>query len=77
MALLVNVLVLAYFDKTKAITVQCDSSQGGIGAVLLWDGRPGEYASRARTEQDSNAQTEKELRAIVFAMERLHTMRYI
>ena len=77
-ALLVNAPVLAYFDAAKPTLVQCDASQGGIGAVLLQDGRPVEYASRAmtRTEQDSYAQIEKELLAIVFGMERFHTYVY-
>jgi hypothetical protein len=77
-ALLVNAPVLAFFDAAKPTLVQCDASQGGIGAVLLQDGRPVEYASRAMTriEQDSYAQIEKELLAIVFGMERFHTYVY-
>jgi len=66
-ALLVNAGVLVYFDAAKQIVVQCDASQGGIGVVLLQDGRPVEYASRAMTPtaQNSYAQIEKELLAIV------------
>jgi len=77
-SMLVTAPVLAYFDTAKPIVVQCDASQGGIGAVLLQDGRPVEYASRAmtRTEQDSYAQIEKELLAIVFALQRFHTYVY-
>ena len=77
-ALLVNAPVLAYYNPAQPLTVQSDASQGGIGAVLLQNGRPIEYASRAmtRTEQNSYAQIEKELLAIVFAMERFHTYVY-
>ena len=32
--------VLAYFDPSKPITVQADSSSFALGAVLLCDGRP-------------------------------------
>ena len=39
--------VLRYYDVNKPITVQCDASQSGLGAVLLQDGQPVCYASRA------------------------------
>ena len=47
--MLSNSPILAYFDQAKEITIQCDSSSGGMGAVLLQDGRPVCYASRALT----------------------------
>ena len=76
-SLLVNAPVLTYFDAAKPIKVQCDASQAGIGAVLIQDGRPVEYASRAMTPTEQNyAQIEKELLAIVFGMERFHTYVY-
>ena len=63
--------VLAYYDVTQAITIQCDASQSGLGAVLLQEGKPVCYASRALTHTEENyAQIEKELLAIVFACER-------
>ena len=73
-SLLVNAPVLAYFDASKPLTVQSDASSGGLGAVLLQDHRPVEYASRAMTPTEMNyAQIEKELLGVVFAMERFHT----
>mgnify|MGYP000483020061 CR=1 FL=1 len=54
---------LAYFDVSKEVVIQVDSSKHGIGAVLLQEGRPVEYASRAltRTASERNwAQIEKE-----------------
>ena len=60
--------VLQYYDVTKPVTVQCDASQGRLGAVIMRDGKPVEYASRvlSRVERDSYAQIKKELLAIVF-----------
>ena len=37
--------VLRYYDVSKPITVQCDTSQSGLGAVLLQEGQPVYYAS--------------------------------
>ena len=69
--------VLRYYDVSKPAVVQCDSSQSGLGAVLLIEGRPVQYASRAMTGTEQQyAQIEKELLAIVFAMERFHTYVY-
>lgn len=69
---------LAYFDPKAEVTVQADASQYGLGAVILCNGRPVEYASRALTSTEANAyaQIEKELLALVFAMERFHFMVY-
>jgi hypothetical protein len=69
---------LAYFDPKAEVTVQADASQYGLGAVILCNGRPVEYASRALTSTEANAyaQIEKELLAVVFAMERFHFMVY-
>ena len=63
--------VLAFFDPEKEVTIQCDASQDGLGAVLTQEGKPIHYASRAMTKAEKNyAQVEKELLAIVFACER-------
>ena len=75
--MLTNAPVLAYFDPTKNITVQCDASQSGLGAVLLVDGKPVEYVARSMTSaEQSYAQIEKELLSCCFALERLHTYVY-
>ena len=69
---------LAYFDPNSEITVQADASQYGLGAVILCNGRPVEYASRALTSTEANgyAQIEKELLGLCYAMERFHSMTY-
>eukprot|EP00118_Oscarella_pearsei_P024008 m.295954 g.295954 ORF g.295954 m.295954 type:complete len:135 (+) comp40761_c0_seq6:1654-2058(+) len=64
--------VLAYFDPTKEVTLQCDASQHGLGVAMLQEGRPVYYASKALTNAERNySQIEKELLAIVFACDRL------
>ena len=53
--------------------LKCDASQRGLEAALLQEGKPIAYASRAMTNTEANyAQIEKELSAIVFAMEKFH-----
>jgi hypothetical protein len=62
--------VLKFFDVTKEVTIECDSSDVGLGAVLLQEGHPIAYASRALTSTERNyAQIEKECLAIVYATE--------
>ena len=68
-----TLLVLAYFDKAKEHTIQCDASKKGLGAVLLQDSKPGMYMSRALTETEQRySNIERELLAIVIALERLN-----
>ena len=70
--LIIQTTVLRYFDVNKEVTIECDSSDVGLGAVLTQDGYPVAYASRALTQTERNyAQIEKECFAIVFAAERL------
>ena len=65
--------VLSYYDPSNELTIQCDASQSGLGAALLQNGRPIEYASRALTETETRyAQIEKEMLAIVFSLERFN-----
>ena len=69
--------VLAYFDSSKEVKLQVDSSQDGVGAVLLQDGRPVEYASRSLTDSQRNwAQIEKELLSVCFGLERFDQYTY-
>ncbi|XP_060077956.1 uncharacterized protein LOC132557483 [Ylistrum balloti] len=69
--------VLAYFDANKEVVVQVDSSQHGIGAVLVQCGQPIEFASRSLTTSERNwAQIEKEALAILFGLERFDQYTY-
>lgn len=65
--------VLAYYNPAEELTVQCDASGTGLGASLLQNDHPIAYASRALTDTESRyASIEKEMLAVVFAMERFH-----
>ena len=65
--------VLAYFDPTKELSIQCDASGQGLGAALLQEGQPLAYASRALSDTETRYATiEKEMLAIVFALEKWH-----
>ena len=65
--------VFTYFDNTRKHTIQCDASKKGLGAVLLQESKPVMYMSRALTETEQRySNIERELLAIVFALERLN-----
>lgn len=69
--------VLAYYDPTKELVLQCDSSETGLGAALLQGGRPVAYASKALNgTQQRYAQIEKETMAILFGLEKFRQMTY-
>jgi len=69
--------VLAYFDVRKPVTITCDASQSGLGALLLQDNKLIAHASRALTDPETRyAQIEKELPAVVFTFTRFHQYVY-
>jgi len=45
---------LKYFDVTKPVNLQVDASKSGLGAVLLQQGRPVAYGSRAMISAEIN-----------------------
>ncbi|RVE44459.1 hypothetical protein evm_010863 [Chilo suppressalis] len=68
---------LILWGKIKPFTMKycksVDASSNGVGAVLLQDGYPIAYASKAFTDtQKAWAQIEKEMNAIVYACEKFH-----
>ena len=65
--------LLSYYNPGHLLEVQCDASQKDFGAALLQQGKPIAYISRALTLTEQRyAQMEKEMLAIVFALERFH-----
>ena len=75
--LLVNSQFIAYFNVEKPVTIQIDGCKDGLGAVLMQEGKPVSYASRAMKEaQKRYAMIEKELLAVVFGCERFHQYIY-
>ncbi|KAL5473802.1 hypothetical protein EMCRGX_G028358 [Ephydatia muelleri] len=69
--------VLAFYDVKQPVTVSCDVSQTGLGAVLLQQERPVAYISRALSDTEQRyAQIEKELLAVVFAFEKFNQYVY-
>jgi hypothetical protein len=68
---------LQYYTLKKPVTISCDASQAGLGCVLLQDGLPVSYGSKALTTAEyAYAQIEKEMLAIVFALKKFHTYVY-
>ena len=55
--------VLQYFDVNKPTVMQCDAALSGLGACILQNCKPVEYASQSltATERDTYAQIEKEM----------------
>ncbi|KAL6471870.1 hypothetical protein MHYP_G00205200 [Metynnis hypsauchen] len=69
--------VLKYYDPEEDFTLQCDSSETGLGAALMQAGQPIAYGSRALTPTERGyAQIEKECLAILFGMEKFHQYTY-
>lgn len=69
--------VLALYSESVPIVVSVDASSVALGAVLLQDGRPVEFASLTLTDtQTRYAHIEKEMLAIVFGIERFRQYIY-
>ncbi|KAK3739351.1 hypothetical protein RRG08_041671 [Elysia crispata] len=70
-------MTLSYYDPKKATILEVDISMTGIGAALIQDGKPIAFASKSMTDTESRyANIERELLAVVFALERFHTYIY-
>ena len=66
-------ITLTHYDPCKPVIIETDASLKGLGAVLIQDGRPVRFLSKALTSAERDyANIERELLAVVFACERLH-----
>ncbi|CAC5372727.1 unnamed protein product [Mytilus coruscus] len=69
--------VLSFYDVSKPVTVSCDASQCGLGAMLIQDNKPVAYASRSLTDAESRyANIERELLGVLFGLERFNDYTY-
>ena len=69
--LLITAPVLSFYDEKKELVIHTDASAGGLGAVMMQDGRPIAYASRALSDTETRYSViEKEMLGIVFALEK-------
>ena len=69
--------VLSYYNPQKPLEVQTDSSKDALGATLLQDGRPIEFASRELTETEKRwAQIEKEMLSVIYGLEKFDQYTY-
>ena len=65
-----TLLVLAYFNKTKKHTIQCDASKKGLGS-LTTGVQTCNVCVKSINQNNRYSNIERELLAIVFALERL------
>ncbi|KAI2664016.1 Retrovirus-related Pol polyprotein [Labeo rohita] len=69
--------LLSYYDHSKELHLQVDTSKSGLGTVLLQDSKPVANASKSLTPTEENyGQIEKELYAVVFGCKRFHMYVY-
>ena len=76
-AVIPSVPVLKFFEPRVEAVLQYDAFQHGLGACLMQNGQHVPYALRSWTPTESNcAQIEKELRALVFGVEKFESYVY-
>ena len=69
--------VLRYFDPHAETVIQIDASLRGLGAVLLQDGKPVCYASKALAEIEQRySNIEREALGVIWGLERFHYFIY-
>ena len=71
-----NAVQLTHYDPNKSVVLETDASLKGLGAVLIRDGKPVRFLSKALTPAEANySNIERELLAVLFACENCtHTL---
>ena len=68
---------LAFYDPSKPVTLEVDSSQRGMGAALVQENQPVAFASKSLSETQSNyPNIDREMLAVVFGISRFQTYLY-
>ena len=68
---------MTYYHVTKAITLEVDASQKGLGAALVQERKPIAFASKPLTKTQSNCSNiEREMLSLVHGVERFHAYLY-
>jgi len=68
-----NAVKLIHYDPNKPAVIETDASLKGLGAVLIQDGRPVHFLSKALTLAEANySYIEQKLLAVLFACKKLH-----
>lgn len=66
-----------HYDPNKPAVIETDACLKGLGAVLIQDGKPVRFLSKAPTPADANySNIERELLAVPFACKKLHRYRF-
>ena len=69
--------LIIHFDPTKNLTLTCDASPDGIGAVLSHDELPIAFASRSLNQAERNySQLDREGLSIIFGVRKFHKFVY-
>lgn len=65
---------LVHYNPNKPVIIETDASLKGLGAVLIQNGQPVKFLSKSLTKTEADyANIERELLAVLFACEKLHT----
>ena len=68
--LVTSTQVLKFYDLTEEVTLQCDALEKDLGAILLQNGQPVTFASRALSRIEQTYAQIEEYLVILFAAER-------
>ena len=70
-------MTLAYYDRTKPVVLQTDYSEDGLGAVLVQEGKPIRFGSKAVSDSEMDyAPIEGEMLGIVYGINKFHHYLY-